>query len=172
MQLLMVRHGIAEEVGPDGDDAARPLSTLGIERTMLAAQGLARIAPRPQVIFTSPMLRAMQTAALMAEVFDLTPQPLDLLARDDVAAVLRFVRRRPEDVLMLVGHEPSLSDLVERVLVRGRPGGFITLKKAGCACVEASLRRDEPASQARLHWLATPNMLRGLARMGEEEPSA
>ncbi len=166
MKVLIFRHGIAEDRGPDGTDASRPLSTVGIERTMLAAQGLARIASRPEVILTSPKVRAMQTAALLADVFDLTPQPIDVLAREDAAAVVRHLRTRREDTVLIVGHEPTLSDVVERLLVRGRSGGFIQLKKAGCAFVEASLRADEAASTPRLHWLASPRMLRTLAPGG------
>src|SRR5690606_37161918 len=145
MHLFFFRYGIAADQGPDGTDASRPLSPVGIERTMLSAQGLARIVSRPQVILTSPKVRAMQTAALLAEVFDLTPQPIDVLAREDAAAVVRHLRTRKEDHVLVVGHEPTLSDVVERLLVRGRSGGFIQLKKAGCAYVEAPLRADELA---------------------------
>jgi phosphohistidine phosphatase len=164
MHLLIFRHGLAQSTGPDGTDASRPLSAAGIERTMLAAQGLATIAIPPQAILTSPKVRAVQTAALLADVFDVTPQPLEVLGREDVASIIRHLRSRSEDAVLIVGHEPTLSDVVERLIVRGRSGGFITFVEAGCAYVQAPLRGHEVAGITRLHWLATAQMLCGLAQ--------
>jgi phosphohistidine phosphatase len=162
MQLIIFRHGIAEPHHPRGD-AQRALTPRGIERTMLAARGLARLADRPQAILTSPKVRATQTAAILGDTFDLAPQIFDPLADESPAGLHAALRERPEDELLLVGHEPTLSSLIEFICFNGGCFGSVDLKKAGAAHVEATIRRDEPAMQPTLHWLLTPRALRAMA---------
>jgi len=64
--------------------------------------------------------------------------------------------------VMLVGHEPWMSELIERLCVPRQSAGFIDLKKAGCALVEAPLHRDEPAGRGVLRWLIPPRALRSM----------
>lgn len=155
MKLLLFRHGIAEDQGADGDDASRALTREGMARTQSAARGLVRIADQPDVILTSPKRRARQTADIIAGLFDMQPQVLDALANGSVDAILKALATRTERNVMVVGHEPTFSELIERVCA-GRVGGFVQLKKAGCACVELQNGRGA------LHWLMMPRQLREL----------
>jgi len=68
MKLYIFRHGIAEDVGPDGTDDSRRLTREGVDKTRKAAAGIARLGAKPDVILTSPKVRAAQTADLAAEV--------------------------------------------------------------------------------------------------------
>ena len=164
MQLLVFRHGIAEDRRPDSDDASRRLTDEGVSKTKEAARGLARIAPRPATLLSSPLVRAWQTAQIAGQVFEVEPRVLDSLAHGPPLAVARDVRARREDVVMIVGHEPTLSRLIALLCTGAGPMDCIQLKKAGCACVE--LDTDHPERPATLLWLATPKMLRDLQARG------
>jgi len=161
MRLLVFRHGIAEDQAADGSDASRELTPEGVERTRAAARGLAAIASPPDVILTSPKVRAMQTAREAEAAFPAKLEVLDDLADGPPGAALRALAARSEQTVMIVGHEPMLSELIEQVCT-GRRLGFVDLRKAGCACLDIELGTDGTASAATLLWLATARMLRAL----------
>jgi len=162
MQLYVFRHGIAEPGRADQPDADRPLSALGIERTLTAARGLARFADRPGVILTSPKDRARQTAGILGDVFDLTPQIASVLADGSAVDVIHMLRQRDEDRVLIVGHEPTLSEVIESLCTHKSLPGFIEMKKAACALVEAPLHPDDAPGQGALKWLLPPRALREL----------
>ncbi len=116
------------------------------------------------MILTSPKARARQTAEAAAEAFGRPVEVLDELVDGPPAPVLQALAARPEDTVMIVGHEPMLSELVEQVCTGGRPAGFVDLRKAGCACLDVTLASGGGATAATLLWLATPKMLRAAAR--------
>lgn len=158
MQLLIFRHGIAESQGPDGTDESRRLTDEGESRTRQAARGLALIAEAPQVILTSPLPRAHRTAAIAAEELGGRVTILDALAEHRPGAILDALRERDEDRIMIVGHEPTLSTLIQ--ILCGAEAGMrhVQLKKAGCALLEVDLTGKTPVGTLR--WLAVPRMLR------------
>jgi phosphohistidine phosphatase len=159
MQLLLFRHGIAEDHGPDGRDDSRRLTDKGVAKTTAAAAGLARIATAPEVIFTSPKVRARQTAAIVAARFDLDPQVADILGDNDAVAICHWLADLPHNRVLFVGHEPSFSQIVERLCTASgaakASGGFVDMKKAGCACLDV----DITSRTAVLQWLAPPKLL-------------
>lgn len=163
MQLILFRHGIAEDRAADGTDASRALTAEGVEKTRAAAAGLARLIERPDAILTSPKVRAMQTAQIVGEALGRPPEVLHALAGESVERVHQALARRREALLIAVGHEPTLSRLIERLCTGGEAAGFIELKKAGAACLDAPLSDQGTVGSARLLWLATPRMLRSLA---------
>jgi phosphohistidine phosphatase len=138
MRLLIVRHAIAVPRGtPDVPDAKRPLTRGGRARFRKAARGIARQFDRPQVLLTSPWLRAAQTAALLAKAWGgVEPKEAKALAGgtfEEQAAVLdRFAR---DATVAIVGHEPYLSALLAR-LIGAQPSERLALKKGGVAVVE------------------------------------
>lgn len=162
MRLLVFRHGIAEDVSTDGTDASRVLTPHGVERTRKAARGLAAFCDPPDVILTSPKARARQTADVAAEIFGREIEVLDELADGPPGPALVALAGRSEETVMIVGHEPMLSGLVEQVCT-GRPLGVVDLRKAGCACLDVTLTPGGDASAAVLLWIATAKMLRAAA---------
>jgi phosphohistidine phosphatase len=166
MQLYVFRHGIAEPGRVDLPDADRPLSAIGIERTLAAANGLARFADRPNVILTSPKDRARQTAGILGDLFDLTPEIVSVLAEGSAVDVIHMLRQRDEDRVMIVGHEPTLSEVIESLCTHKTLPGFIELKKASCALVDAPLHPDDAPGPGVLRWLLPPRALRGLGEGG------
>lgn len=162
MRLLVFRHGIAEEHAADGTDASRALTEQGVERTRAAANGLARIVDPLDVILTSPRTRAVQTAEAAAAAFGCAVEVVDALSGGPPDDALRALAARGEQSVMIVGHEPMLSELVEKVCTGDRRLGFVDMRKAGCACVDVVLEPSGEATAATLLWLATPRMLRAL----------
>lgn len=165
VELLLLRHGIAEERGGAVVDAARALTPEGRERTeavlrVLAGRGL--VAGR---LIASPLRRARETAELAVTV-GLAPalELAECLAPggDTLAALPPWLEALPtvegqRPRLLLVGHEPDLSDLAARLL--GAPSGRLALRKAGLAVLRLS--SSARPGQARLHLLLSPRSLLG-----------
>ena len=162
MRLLVFRHGIAEDHSADGTDAARALTAQGVERTAAAARGLAAFADSPDVILSSPKTRALETARAAAAAFGGEVEVVAELADGAPTEALRALAARTEATVMIVGHEPMLSELIEQVCTGDRRRGFVDMRKAGCACLDVTLAPGGDAMAATLLWLATPKMLRGI----------
>ncbi len=162
MRLLVFRHGIAEDHSADGTDAARELTAQGVARTRSAARGLAAFADPPDVILSSPKTRALQTARAAAAAFGREVEVLAELADGPPDDALRALAARTEATVMIVGHEPMLSELIEQVCTGDRRRGFVDMRKAGCACLDVAFAPGGETAAATLLWLATPKMLRGV----------
>jgi len=164
MLLYVLRHGIAEDDSPTGDDADRRLTAAGEKKTRKIVAALAaRIGKkaRPQLVLTSGKARARRTAELAAEAFAVNLDDWPMLADNDADAILAVLDELSEiPAAMIVGHEPSLSAVIARLC--HAPEGSIRLKKAGCAALDVPCafgrRTDEPAT---LLWLTTPKLLVG-----------
>lgn len=158
MNLYLLRHGIAAErgAGADEKDEDRPLTAKGRRKLRRAAAAMRAMDLSFDVILSSPLVRARQTAELVANAMR-SRQKLELtelLAPGASAAglVRRLKQLQPQSVL-LVGHEPDLSALASRLLTGG--GGLaMTFKKGGlCRLSAERLRAGRCAS---LDWLVTP----------------
>jgi phosphohistidine phosphatase len=129
------------------------------------ARGLRRLRVKADALFTSPLPRAAETAAILAAEHEGLPAPVELPALAGGTSALGMLRalarvRRRGD-LMIVGHEPGLSQLVA-VLLTGSPDGLaIELKKGGV--IALALDRLAPR-RATLLWSSTPRALRRLGR--------
>lgn len=156
MKLLLLRHGIAADPTPDRTDADRPLTEAGVKKTRNAIAGLARIIDPPQIILTSPKLRALQTAEIAANILEAPVKSIEILAGGAADQVIDRISRREEQLILAVGHEPILSEVVE-LLCFGRTTSAVQMKKAGCACIQSVGRLQ--IGQGLLEWLATPKML-------------
>jgi phosphohistidine phosphatase len=163
MNLYLLRHGIAVEPGAPGyaTDADRPLLPKGERKLEEIAKAMAALELSFDLILSSPYRRANQTAELIAGSLklrkrvefceDLTPggSPKRVLER------LTHLDPVPENVL-LVGHEPYLSDLIS-LLLSGESGLSIVMKKGGLCKLSADQLRFGPC--ASLEWLATPKQM-------------
>ncbi len=162
MELLLVRHGKAEERERWlQDDALRPLTDKGRKQLRAVARGLRRLVPDIDLFACSPLLRAMATAEVVAECYDREVQLQPLLAPGgDPAGVLRWLRGQDEPgVVALFGHEPDMGLLASWALAGSRRG-FMPLKKGG-ACL-LSFPGGVKAGGAELVWAAGPRELRAL----------
>jgi phosphohistidine phosphatase len=166
MDLLIVRHAIAFERNPRRwrDDGDRPLSPEGMVRARKAAGGLKQIIERPTCVLSSPLMRAKQTATILAE-FAGWPKATECTALapdeapDEIFSVLATQR---EKIVAVVGHQPGLGRLLAACLpaqVRGgvNPEAF-ELKKMGAALI--SFPKTARAGAGALQWLVPPRILR------------
>jgi phosphohistidine phosphatase len=164
MELLIIRHAIAfaRDRRRWSDDAARPLSPLGIRRLRKAVSGLKELCKAPDRLLTSPLVRAKQTAKILTEVAgwpraEVVPE---LKPGETAAAVLALLGGDRSKRVAVVGHEPDLSALLTACILRNHSALPIEMKKGAVACL--SFPGKARAGSAVLKWLATPRMLRGL----------
>ena len=165
MNLLLVRHAIAAERGEfGGADADRPLTAEGRARFARAARALVTLAPALELVATSPLVRARETALLLREASGGALELVELAALSPGSApeevVAELAAWRAEEVA-LVGHEPDLSRLAGYLLA-GAAASFLRFKKGGAARLEVAGRLRGGA--ATLVWHLTPGQLRELAR--------
>lgn len=161
--LYLIRHGLAAERGDEWpDDRLRPLVPDGMRRLRQETRGLAALGVTLDLVLTSPLVRARQTAEIVAA--GLAPHPplqaLESLSPGTpVATVLadlaKHVRRSN---VAVVGHEPDLGRLAARLLGTRRALEF---KKGAICCVEVEAL--PVIGPGLLKWFATPRMLRRLA---------
>lgn len=163
MRLLVVRHARAWPTGTRGvDDDKRPLTKDGAADFSKVARVLARIAPRPDLILTSPLMRARQTAEIARKAWKPRVRIGEERALTQPAAA-RIVRvlagHRRASLLMVVGHEPGVSTLLAH-LVGAKSGSAFGFKKGGAALVETSDPRL--AGSGELLWFLPPKLLSAL----------
>lgn len=162
MKLLLVRHGAAVPGGTPGVlDDERPLTPKGKAKFIVAAKGLARIARRPDVLLTSPLPRARATADIAARAFKRVEPTIEpALAHGSLDHIVAALGAQPADATVaIVGHEPTLSALLARLL-DAQHGERLAFKKGGAALVDLP---DGPAGQGVLLWFLQPKVLRALA---------
>jgi len=162
MQLYIVRHGIAidREDPQCPPDPERFLTDEGMEKSKQVAKGVAEIGAVPDLMLSSPYLRAVQTAEIFASALEQNKQKIrktDLLlpGADPMQLFRELAREKQASAVFLFGHAPHLDDLIATAI--GSKHHVTALKKAGVALVE--LRRMVPPS-GELVWLATPKLLR------------
>jgi phosphohistidine phosphatase len=162
-ELYVLRHGIALPHGTLGmTDDERPLTPKGEDRMRQIGQGLAALGLKLDRIITSPLVRARRTAQIVAQELGLVDQleVCSALSADSNAESIRdWLRERSEARIMIVGHNPSLSDLVGLLTV-GEIGKLpLELKKGGIAALSSSAVLN---SRYHLDWIAPPALLRRL----------
>jgi phosphohistidine phosphatase len=162
IQLYLIRHGIAEERGEAWpDDTKRPLTDEGMARLRKSARGLDRLGVALDLVLASPLVRARQTAEIMAAELDprahvqisepLAPGGTFQALMADLEKHSRRAR------IALVGHEPGLGELAAR-LVGTRHS--IEFKKGAVCRIDVDLL--PPSAPGDLRWLLTPKILRHL----------
>lgn len=157
MDLILLRHGKAENTSEDGD-FSRALTEKGREQARRAAKLLKSAGALPEIVLTSPLLRARQTAEEFCQAAEMPGAVIqgwlacgmtpDLAIRE-LAAFRDFKR------VAIVGHEPDFSQLIEWVL--GVISGEVEVKKGALAC----LRITPPSREGSLAYLIPPKLSDG-----------
>jgi phosphohistidine phosphatase len=160
MEIYILRHGIATERGAPGHkkDSDRPLTPEGEDKMRQIAEAILGMELKFDLILSSPFKRAEQTANILARELDEEVTFTELLEPDGNALELiaEINDEKPQRVL-LVGHEPYLSQLIS-VLTTGGSDAAIELKKGGlCKLTTDKLTFGRCAT---LNWLLTPKLLR------------
>ena len=161
--FYLIRHAIAEERGDKWpDDRLRPLTHKGMARMRQAVRGLRALGVEIDLLLTSPLVRARQTADIVIEGMKPTPD-LDVLpalapgtARSAVSDVLGNFTKTAS--IAVVGHEPDLGELARWLVGARAPLPF---KKGGVCRIDTT--GGPAAGSGQIVWFATPAMLRALA---------
>ncbi|HEV7767921.1 MAG TPA: phosphoglycerate mutase family protein [Thermoanaerobaculia bacterium] len=156
--IVLLRHGIAEDPSPEKKDEDRGLTSEGHARMKEIARGLERVLPKAQAIYTSPLLRAVQTALWVSKGYKsrVNINTTDVLSpgvatKQFVALVQKIEEKR----VIFVGHEPTLT--ANMAALTGVDASKLELKKGGGYGV-----RIAPDGTATLEWLLSPRVLRKL----------
>ncbi len=163
MDLVFVRHGKAELLTEDAQlDAGRKLTPAGIRKLKKTLPALRCLMPGLQQarIWTSPKLRAVQTAEVLAEIYDIDEiRQVDCLGNGDFFELIRELNKTDDhDLILAVGHEPFLSEWTGHLAQTELP-----YKKGAAACLQI----DQAAkADAKLVWFCQPAALKRLTRLG------
>jgi len=148
MELYFLRHGEADWPNCNKSDDERPLTKRGKKEMREVAKFLDRLKARPDLIVTSPLPRAAQTAEIAADYLKAKLRRDELLAPGFGMTNLRTVlKRHRAKVLMLVGHEPDFTNIIS-----GLTCASLKLSKAGVALLDI----DPEAEKGKLLWLFPP----------------
>jgi len=160
----LVRHAIAAERGDDWpDDDVRPLTHAGTARMRRAVAGMRELDMKVDVVLTSPLVRAVETAELL--VAGLRPAPvLQVLAplapgNSPAKAADALASISAELGIAVIGHEPGLGELAAWLIGARTPLAF---KKGGVCRID--FEGSPTARAGRLVWFATPKMLRAMGK--------
>jgi phosphohistidine phosphatase len=126
MRLLIMRHGPAAAASATGRDFDRALTLAGREETERVARELVRRGEAPDVILVSPLRRAQETAAIVAEALSSPVEPVtheQLAPGEDARGLVRSLVDSSTSAVLLVAHEPDVSDLAS-ALLGTTVGGF------------------------------------------------
>lgn len=162
-KLYLLRHGIALPQGTaDIADDDRPLTPKGESRMRELGRALAKLDLKIERIVTSPLPRARRTAEITSDVLkprDSVENADELRPGTELGRIRDWLRERTEKRLMIVGHNPMLSDLVG-FLVLDNPNAVLgDLKKGGIA---ALAHAGGSGDRYQIEWIATPRLLRKL----------
>ncbi|MCS7044329.1 MAG: phosphohistidine phosphatase SixA [Bryobacteraceae bacterium] len=158
MEILLLRHGIAEDARPGQPDADRALTREGKQKLRTLLRRLARAGVRPALVVTSPYLRARQTAEIARDV--LAPDAMIVPARalapgstpQEAWEEIRLYANQPS--VLCASHEPLCSELAAFLL--GAPGLGIDFKKG--ALMRIDLDGAGPRPRGTLRWFVIPRL--------------
>ncbi len=156
----MLRHGEAgNRQKMLADDAKRALTAAGREEMADVAKGMSRLKITPDKIVTSPLVRARETADIVAKIQknakveewgELKPEG----SRKEFYE--RLSKLRSDSTVLVVGHEPYLSTMILEIM--GSPSGHLMLKKGGLARLQVSA--FAPKIRGELRWLLSPRLIK------------
>ena len=158
MKLYLVRHGKAQAADGTVEDAQRQLTPDGRKRLETEAQALARMGIDPAHIFSSPRVRARQTAEIIAGALHKTVEIREEVNYDfDIKAIATLIKElSPDAEVMFVGHEPTMSDVIYALT-----GANVVMKVGSLARVDIESPQHDLRGQ--LIWLLAPRVFDGLA---------
>ncbi len=171
MVIYFLRHANAgsKQFSSAEKDEKRPIDKIGEAQSHDVGRALAAIGVRANVIISSPLTRAMQTAAVVAQELGHEEKVLTDAALRPDATFEQFKalvnRYKDKAAIMVVGHDPSMTEFVNRTLSGGRPLEVVEMKKAGVAKVEMELR-----GPVILRWCMTPKVVQKIQRSSAKRP--
>ena len=169
MEIYVIRHGIAEPLGTGDEfsDEKRSLTDEGRARMREVVKGLKKLGVQLDLILTSPLVRAVQTAEILAGSLGINKKEIHqtpTLAPGGAVELLfaEIKNRAGAESIAVVGHQPDLGQLISRIVQGDGCLLSIQLKKGSICCVNVS--ETVPFLRGELMWVLTPRQLRMLAK--------
>jgi phosphohistidine phosphatase len=163
MELYLIRHGIAADKADYDNDEDRPLTEIGRRKTKNVAQQLHEHKLHFDLILTSPLVRARETAKILQDI-GLSSQVAEFppLAPDgNIEEWVSWLQERRQTTndksIALVGHQPDLGNWAE-ILIWGKAQAKLVLKKAGIIGLNLP-ETGTPLNQSQLFLLTSPKWL-------------
>ncbi|MBK9323671.1 MAG: phosphohistidine phosphatase SixA [Bdellovibrionaceae bacterium] len=168
MDLILMRHGIAEErqvfAKKNLEDHLRPLTLKGRKKIQKISIQLTEWFEHADLIVSSPFVRARQTAEVVSQIFFDTKvvEAAELVPSSPPQAFKRWLRAHADQHqrIIVVGHEPQLS-VFATFLITGEVEPILELKKGGVLCLKVASFKNIAAGTARLTWLLQPHQILG-----------
>ena len=159
--LMLLRHAKSSWGDSSARDFDRPLAARGIADAPRVGRALQQRGPMPDLILSSPAVRATQTIEAVGKAAGLvTPQFDQNIYGASSAELLAIIRDLPDAIscAMLVGHNPGFGDLVSRLTDTSQD-----MPTAALACMEFQIENwaDVEDGGGKLAWLITPKLLGG-----------
>jgi len=163
MDLYILRHGDAgPHLSSKTDDKNRSLTSLGKEEITDVARALKEIGGKIDVIFSSPLKRAYESAVIVSNILkikgkvkvleDLAPEGKRLIVYQQIS------KQKEETVILIVGHEPLLGEIINEIIHKDKGLSNLELKKGGIARLRMLSLKEVPFGELR--WLMSPDLLR------------
>jgi len=163
MDLLILRHGEAGRHSLAPGDSKRSLTSEGQQEIADLSNGLKSLGIKLDRVFTSPLLRAKQTAEIVTKSLKYKGKIEEIISLKPEGNRLEFYsvlsKLKQDSVVLVVGHEPYLSTMISEAI--SQSGCRINLKKAGMARIRVI--STLPKIKGELKWLLTPKHLKKIA---------
>ena len=173
MDIFILRHGEAGKKLTTGNnkDSERPLTAAGQKEVVEIANSFKELEIRFDLIISSPLKRAHQTAAIVAKTLkkqkkmedwnELKPEGNKQDLYRKLSSSTQF---KQYSSVLIVGHEPYLTDMISDIISDGKGrSGHIVLKKAGLARIGIT-SFTPPNLHGELKWLLTPKHLKNMGK--------
>jgi phosphohistidine phosphatase len=164
MDIYILRHGDAgAHLSSKTDDRKRSLTSLGKEEITDVARALKKIGVGIDVIFSSPLNRAYESAVIVSNIFKtkVKVKVLDDLAPEGKRLIVyqQLSKQKEESVILIVGHEPQLGEIISEIIHKDKGNlSNLELKKGGIARLRMLSFKDVPFGELR--WLMSPELLK------------
>ncbi len=162
MDLFILRHGKAGQSSEEPDDTMRALTPAGRKEIRAISRWMKREKFRFDIVASSPLIRASETAGIVARFLDSKDRIViwpDLAPGGDLDSVCLNAAQSGVTALLIVGHEPEMSDLVGKII---SPGGTasIIFTKGGLAKIRNFSFHRQPSGF--LQWLLTAKQIQAM----------
>lgn len=169
MELFVIRHAIAEPLGKENEfsDEKRALTADGRSRMREVVKGLVKLGVEVDLIMTSPLARAVETAEIVATGVGLSKkeikQSANLAPGGSAEGLFAEIKSHPGvEAIALIGHQPDLGGLISRIIQVEGGALSIQLKKGSVCCLNVT--ETVPTLRGDMVWLLTPRQLRLAAK--------
>lgn len=169
MELFVIRHAIAEPLGKANEftDERRVLTIEGRNRMREVVKGLVKLGVEFDLIMTSPLARAVETAEILATAVGLSKKEIkqsgNLAPGGSAEQLFAEIKKHAgAEAIALIGHQPDLGGLISRIIQSDAGALSIQLKKGSVCCL--SVTETVPTLRGDMVWLLTARQLRLVAK--------